>query len=77
MMLVDMQVADGLDGHVDQRVTRQLLDHMVEETDPGGDGVKTGAVEVDGHVDLRFRSVAVNLGRAHARPIARRARHAI
>jgi hypothetical protein len=33
VVLVDVKVANGLARDVDQRVARQLLDHMIEEAD--------------------------------------------
>ena len=39
---------------VDQRVARELLEHVVEETDAGRNVVRAGAVEVDRTV-IRFR----------------------
>jgi hypothetical protein len=35
MVIIDMQVALGLDLHVDQGMSRQLVEHMVEEADAG------------------------------------------
>ena len=37
--------------NVDQRVPRELLDHVVEEADPGLDLIGAGAVEIDGRGD--------------------------
>ncbi len=35
VMVVDMQIAIGLDVHVDQRMAGQLVEHMVEKADAG------------------------------------------
>ena len=40
----------ALSADVDQRVPRELLDHMVEEADAGRDLVGAGPVEIDGSV---------------------------
>jgi hypothetical protein len=37
VVVVDVQVALGLDGGVDQRMARDLIEHMVEEADAGRD----------------------------------------
>ena len=47
VVLVDVEVAFGLEGNVDQRMAGELLDHMVEEADAGRDVVGAGAVEID------------------------------
>src|SRR3546814_17442280 len=54
VMLVDMQIALHRHRDVDQRMARQLLDHMVEETDAGGNRIGAAAVEIDGDRDIRF-----------------------
>ena len=51
VVLVDMEIALGLQRDVDQGVAGQLLDHMVEEADPGRDLVGAGPVEIDGGRD--------------------------
>jgi hypothetical protein len=33
-MLVDVKIALHAAGHVDQRMARELLDHVIEEADP-------------------------------------------
>ena len=35
MVSVDMKVSIGLDGHVNQGMARQLINHMVQETNTG------------------------------------------
>ena len=44
---VDVQVALGLHGQVEQAVPAELGEHVVEEADPGGHVDRPGAVEVD------------------------------
>ncbi len=69
MMLVDVQIA--LHGHrnVDQRMARQLFDHMVEETDSGGHRIVARAVEIDGDRDIRFLGRALDGGGSHGMPL--------
>ena len=59
-MLVDMQIALGLQRNVDQRMPGELLDHVVEEADPGRDVVGAGAVEIDGGRDRGLLGAAVD-----------------
>ncbi|WP_331450866.1 hypothetical protein [Streptomyces prasinus] len=47
MVRVDVEVALGLHGQVEQTVPADLVEHVVVETDPGGDLRLAGAVEVD------------------------------
>ena len=62
---VDMRVALGAHGQVDQRMARELLQHMVEEADPGRHVVAAGAVEIDGDGDFRLGGVAGDFRCAH------------
>ncbi len=50
-MLVDMKVPFRLQGNIDERMARQLLDHVIEEADAGGNVVGAGAVEIHGRAD--------------------------
>ena len=60
VVVVDVQVALGLDRHVDQRMARQLLQHMVEEADAGGDVEAAGAVDIDGDRDRGLLGLAAD-----------------
>ena len=44
-MLIDVEVAVGLQRQVEAAVTREELQHVVEEADPGADVVAAAAVE--------------------------------
>ena len=70
MMLVDMEVALHRHGDVDQRMARQLFDHMVEETDSGGHRIIARPVKIDGNRDIRFLGRALDSGGSHGAPIA-------
>jgi hypothetical protein len=59
-----MQVASGLDVQVDEAMTRDLVQHVVEETDAGGQLGLAGAVQIDAHEDLGFFGVAANFSGA-------------
>ena len=47
VVLIDMEIALGLERDVDQGVPRKLLDHMVEEADAGRDLEGAGPIEID------------------------------
>jgi hypothetical protein len=66
VVAVDVQVAFGLDVEVDQPVAGDLIEHVIEEADAGGQLGRAGAVQVDANADLRFRGVALHLGDAVA-----------
>src|ERR1700724_3334926 len=52
VMLVDMKIARRADVDVDQRVARELFQHMVEKADAGRDFGGTGALEIDADRDI-------------------------
>ena len=64
-MVVDVQIARGADGHVDQRMARQLVQHVIEEADAGLVVVGAGAVEVDLDGNIGLGGLAGDLGSAH------------
>ena len=64
VVAVDVQVALGVDLEVDQSVARDLVEHVVEEADAGGQLRRAAAVEIDAHADLRLLGVALHLGRS-------------
>src|SRR5574337_753024 len=64
MVTVDVQVAGRLDLEVDQPVARDLVEHVVEEADAGGELRLPGAVDIDAHPDLRLLRVAADVGGA-------------
>ena len=64
---VDVQVADRCQLDIDERMPRQLFEHVVEEADAGGDIIDAGAVEPDGDVEPRLVGVAADRGAAHGR----------
>ncbi len=65
VVIVHVQVAIGADGQVDHGVARDLVEHVVEESDAGGDVRGAGAVEVDGHLDPGLGGLPGDLGAAH------------
>ena len=67
VMRVDVQVALGGDVDIDQRMPRDLVQHMVEEADAGRNVRHAGSVEVDTDLDGGFLGFAGDLGFAHER----------
>src|SRR5690606_14994048 len=65
MMHVDMEVTLRPDIQVDQRMARQLLEHVVEKADPGLHLVSAGAVEIYGNRYFGFARLAFNGSRSH------------
>ena len=61
---VDVGVALGLDGQVDQRVPAERVEHVVVEADAGGDVGAAGAVEVDLDEDLRLLGLPLDRARS-------------
>ena len=68
VVLVDMEIADRLHVEVDQRVARQLFEHVIEEADAGRDVIDAGAVEIDGDVDRRLASSCAEWSRCACAP---------
>ena len=62
---IDVQIALGLDIQVDQTVTRNLIQHVIEKRHAGGERADAGAVEIEADRDLGFQGIAGNLGGAH------------
>ena len=53
-MLVDVQVAPGLDAEIEQPVVCKQREHVIEESDARIDLRPAGAVQVQGQFDVRF-----------------------
>jgi hypothetical protein len=65
VVVVDVQVALGLDGEVDAGMPRQEIEHVVEEADPGRNTRRAGAVEIDRDLDIGFLGLALDGGFPH------------
>ena len=64
MVTIDPQIALGRDFEIDEAVAGQLLQHMVEETNAGGDGIASRPIQIDLDADIRLASRAVDRGAA-------------
>lgn len=67
VVLINMQIAIDLHRHVDQRVFRKLLDHMVKEADPRCNVVSPRSVKVYFNLDRGFCGFALNPANSHNR----------
>ena len=59
-----MQIASGLDGHVDQAMSGNLVEHVFKEGNANVKVCRTRSIKVDGNIDLGFQSVARDTGLA-------------
>jgi len=60
-----MEIARRVDLDIDQRMARELLQHMVEKADTGCDIGKAGAIESDAGDDIGFLGFSCNGAGAH------------
>ena len=59
VMLVDMQVAIHLQRHVDQRMAAELLHHVIQKADSGGNVILARSVEVHLDQDIGFLGLSL------------------
>ena len=65
VVIINVQITLGTDGHVNERVARQLIQHMIEETNAGLIVIDTCAVEIDLNGNVRLGSCACYFSRPH------------
>jgi hypothetical protein len=65
VVLIDMQIALGLDRQVDPRVARQKIEHVVEKADAGRNLVLALAIEINLHRNLGFLGFAGDFAGTH------------
>src|SRR5471032_1654036 len=65
VVVIDMKVAMRFDFKVEEAVTRDLVEHVVEKRHAGSELLLAGAVQVELHTDLRFAGVANDFRNAH------------
>ena len=53
-----MQIAFGIDIQIDQAVTRDLIQHVIEERHAGIQLLLTGTIDIDRNADLRLVGIA-------------------
>ncbi|BBI53297.1 hypothetical protein HORIV_57180 [Vreelandella olivaria] len=62
MVVIDMQVASGIDIKINHPVAGNLIKHMIQKRNTGLAAKTAFAVEVDADLDLRFVGVTANRG---------------
>jgi hypothetical protein len=67
---VDVQVAVGLNFEVDQAVPGNLLEHVIEKGDTGGEAALAAAIEVQANGDPGFECIPGNFCLPHRETIA-------
>src|SRR5690606_29791729 len=65
VMEIDMQVPLAGYIHVDERVPRQLVEHLIEKADAGRHIVHAGAIEIHRYLDLGLVGRAGETGSPH------------
>jgi hypothetical protein len=60
MMLIDVQIAFGVNREIERGVLRQQREHMVKEPDAGGEAALARAVEREFQMDLGLGSFAID-----------------
>ncbi len=69
VMRVDVQIALRLDVQVEQGVARHLVEHVLEEGQPGRELRIALAVDVEPHPDPGFLGVADDFGATHVKAL--------
>src|SRR5688500_11840218 len=67
VMRVDIEIALRFDVEIDHAVPRDLVEHVLEEGQPGGEPGDALAVQVDLHADLGLLGVAGDFSGPHCR----------
>ena len=68
VVVVDVAVALGANRHIDQRMARELVEHVVEEADAGQNVRLARTVEIDLDLDRGLVGLARNGALAHGLP---------
>jgi NaMN:DMB phosphoribosyltransferase len=61
VVIIDVSVAPGRDLQIEQAMAGELVEHVVEEGDAGVHLAATGAIEIQGHVNIGFAGDAMDL----------------
>ena len=65
VVLIDVEIAVGVDPEIERPVARDELEHVIEKPDAGADGVSPPAFEAEAHRDPRFLRPSIDYGAAH------------
>jgi len=66
VVLIDIEIADGLERQIERPMARHQFQHVVEEADATGNVRAAMAFQGECDVDLGFVGLAVNAGASHA-----------
>ncbi len=72
VVLVDVEIALGLDLHIDPRMAGEQIQHVIEKADAGRNLVLALAIEIDLHRDLGFLGFAGDFAGTHRKAPGRR-----
>ena len=61
VVVVDVGVAPGGDLQIQQAVTGELVEHVVEKGDTGGHLAAAGAIQIEGHMHVGLTGDAMDL----------------
>ena len=67
VVLIDVEIAFDRAGNVDQRMARELLDHVIEKANPGRNRIGAGAIKVHFDRDIGLVSLASDTGNSVVR----------
>jgi hypothetical protein len=62
---IDMQIALGLNGQINQRMLGKAFQHMVKKANAGRNLGNACPIQIHGDRDLRLFRIALNGGRSH------------
>ena len=65
VMCIDMQITFGFDFEVDQSMTRDLIEHVIQKSNSGGQLRSSATIQIEFNLDLRLQSIACDLCFAH------------
>ena len=74
VVLINVEVANRLHSEINERMARQLFEHMIEKADPGRDVIDPRPVEVERDIDRGFAGFARDGASAHGRRYSNRSR---
>ena len=70
MVLVDVEIALGLEREIETAMLREKLEHVIEESNTGRDIVASTPFDLESRVNLRLLRVAHDLCRPHERTVS-------
>src|SRR5581483_9012083 len=65
VVLIDIEIALGVERQIERAVPREQLQHVIEEADAGADLIPAAAFNRQLQADLRFFGLALNYASAH------------